>query len=87
MSGGYFNYKQFELQKLADEIEQLALENATQDWDEPYSPETIAEFNEAVRLLRRAYIYVQRIDWLVSCDDNEATFNKRLHAQLKDQDV
>jgi len=87
MSGGHFDYKQFELQKLADEIEQLALENATQDWDEPYSPETIAEFNEAVRLLRRAYIYVQRIDWLVSCDDNEAAFNKRLHAQLKDQDV
>jgi hypothetical protein len=86
MSGGHFNYKQFELQKLADGIEQLALENATQDWDEPYSPETIAEFNEAVRLLRRAYIYVQRIDWLVSCDDNEATFNKRLHAQLKDQE-
>ena len=87
MSGGHFDYKQFELQKLADEIEQLALENATQDWDEPYSPETIAEFNEAVRLLRRAYIYVQRIDWLISCDDNEAAFNKRLHAQLKDQDV
>jgi hypothetical protein len=86
MSGGHFGYKQFELQKLADEIEQLALENATQDWDEPYGPETISEFNEAVRLLRRAYIYVQRIDWLVSCDDNEATFNKRLHAQLKDQE-
>ena len=86
MSGGHFNYKQFELQKLADEIEQLALENPTQDWDEPYSPETIAEFNEAVRLLRRAYIYVQRIDWLVSCDDNEAAFNKRLHAQLKEQE-
>ena len=86
MSGGHFNYKQFELQKLADEIEQLALENATQDWDEPYSPETISEFNEAVRLLRRAYIYVQRIDWLVSCDDNEAAFNKRLHAQLKEQE-
>ena len=32
MSGGHFDYKQFELQKLADEIEQLALENATQDW-------------------------------------------------------
>jgi len=86
MSGGHFHYKQFELQKLADEIEQLALENTTQNWDEPYGPETIAEFNEAVRLLRRAYIYVQRIDWLVSCDDNEATFNKRLHAQLKEQE-
>ena len=84
MSGGHFDYKQFELQKLADEIEQLALENATQDWDEPYGPETIAEFKEAVRLLRRAYIYVQRIDWLVCGDDAPAAFHKRLHAQLKE---
>jgi hypothetical protein len=84
MSGGHFGYEQFKLHQLADDIEQMILDNDNQDWDEPYSPETIAEFNEAVRLLRRAYIYVQRIDWLVSCDDNEATFNKRLHAQLKE---
>ena len=87
MSGGYFKYEQFKLQQIADDIEQLIVENEETDWDEPYSPETLSEFNEAVRLLRRAYIYVQRIDWLVSCDDNEATFNKRLHEQLKDQDV
>jgi hypothetical protein len=87
MSGGYFGWKQFELQKMADAIEQIALDNAKEDWDEKYSAETVDELHEAIRLLRRAYIYVQRIDWLVSCDDNEATFNKRLHAQLKEQDV
>jgi hypothetical protein len=87
MSGGYFNYKQFELQKIADEIEQIALDNAKEDWDEKYSAETVDELHEAIRLLRRAYIYVQRVDWLCSCDDTEADFHKRLHAQLKDQDV
>jgi hypothetical protein len=64
----------------------MILDNDNQDWDEPYSPETIAEFNEAVRLLRRAYIYVQRIDWLVCGDDTPAAFHKRLHAQLKEQE-
>jgi len=87
MSGGYFSYKQFELQRIADEIEQLVLEDARHDWDEKYSAETIDELHEAIRLLRRAYIYVQRIDWLASGDDTEVDFHKRLHQQLKDQDV
>jgi hypothetical protein len=86
MSGGYFSYKQFELQRIADEIEQIALDNAKEDWDEKYSAETVDELHEAIRLLRRAYIYVQRIDWLSSGDDNEATFHKRLYAQLKEQE-
>ena len=87
MSGGYFNYKQYELQKIADEIEQIALDNAKEDWDEKYSAETVDELHEAIRLLRRAYIYVQRIDWMASGDDTETDFHKRLHQQLKEQDV
>ena len=87
MSGGYFNYKQFELQRIADEIEQLALEDARHDWDDKLNEQTINEFKEAIRLLRRAYIYVQRIDWLASGDDTQHEFAQRLHAQLKDQDV
>jgi hypothetical protein len=87
MSGGYFNYKQYELQKIADEIEQIALDNAKEDWDEKYSAETVDELHEAIRLLRRAYIYVQRIDWMASGDDTEIDFHKRLHQQLKEQDV
>jgi len=84
MSGGYFDYKQFELQKLADDIEQMVLDNDNQDWEDKYARETIDDFKEAVRLLRRAYVYAQRIDWLVSGDDAPSTFHKRLHAQLKE---
>jgi len=87
MSGGYFGWKQFELQKMADAIEQIALDNAKDDWDEKYSAETVDELQEAIRLLRRAYIYVQRIDWMASGDDTETDFHKRLHQQLKEQDV
>jgi hypothetical protein len=87
MIGGYFGWKQFELQKMTDAIEQIALDNARENWDEKYSSETIDELKEAIRLLRRAYIYVQRIDWLASGDDTETDFHKRLHQQLKDHDV
>ena len=87
MSGGYFDYQQFELQKMADEIEQLVLDNANQDWEDKYEQRTIDEFNKAVRLLREAYVYVQRIDWLVSGDDNVNTFHKRLKEQLNDSNA
>jgi len=87
MSGGYFNYKQFELQRIADEIEQLVLEDARHDWDDKLHEQTIDEFKEAIRLLRRAYIYVQRIDWLASGDDTQIEFLQRLQKQLKEQDV
>jgi hypothetical protein len=87
MSGGYFKYEQFKLHQIADDIEQLILENDETDWDYKFKPETIYEFETAVNMLRRAYIYVQRIDYLVSSDDSEATFLRRLNEQLKDQDV
>jgi len=86
MSGGHFGFEQFKLQQIADDIEQMILDNDNQDWEGKYAKETIAEFKEAVRLLRRAYIYVQRVDWLVCGDDAPATFHKRLHAQLKEQE-
>jgi hypothetical protein len=84
MSGGHFNFEQFKLHQLADDIEQMVLDNDNQDWEDKYARETIDDFKEAVRLLRRAYVYVQRIDWLVSGDDAPSTFHKRLHAQLKE---
>jgi hypothetical protein len=34
--------------------------------------------------LKLAYVYAQRIDWLLSCDDGEDSFHKRLQAQLKE---
>jgi hypothetical protein len=87
MSGGYFDYRQFELQKMADEIEQLVLDNANQDWEDKYEQRTIDEFNKTIKLLREAYVYVQRIDWLVSGDDNVITFHKRLKEQLNDRNA
>jgi hypothetical protein len=48
-----------------------------------YTKETIDRFKEALVTLRRAAVFAQRIDWLVSCDDGEETFHKRLAESLK----
>ena len=48
-----------------------------------YSDETIAEFKKGIELLKKAQIYAQRIDWLLSDDDGEEAFHKRLKNELK----
>lgn len=47
-----------------------------------YSDEVIDKFKEAVRILRIARTYAHRIDWLLSGDDCEETFLKRLDEEL-----
>jgi hypothetical protein len=90
MSGGHFNYKQYELGHMADEIEQLILDNDSEEVNEygdtkdyGYSPETIAKFKIARMSLLLAQIYVQRIDWLVSGDDGEDSFHSRLDVDFE----
>jgi hypothetical protein len=91
MSGGHFNYKQHHLLDMADSIGSAILNNDSTEKDEwnldigrHYTPETIAEFEKAVQALKLAYVYAQRIDWLLSGDDGEDSFHKRLQAQLKE---
>jgi hypothetical protein len=90
MSGGHFQYKQWKIQNIADEVEQLILTNneeivdtwSNQRYSRNYSPETIEEFKRGLMILRQAYVYAQRIDWLVSGDDGEDSFHRRLKLEL-----
>lgn len=47
-----------------------------------YSEETIKEFKKAIDILRIAEIYAQRVDYLISGDDGEESFHKRLKKEL-----
>ena len=94
MSGGFFSYDQYKLGYIADSIEQLVRDNNStelNDWGNPkannFSPETIREFEQAVVLLKKALIYTQRIDWLVSGDDGEDTFHERLKEDLDNEQL
>lgn len=48
-----------------------------------FSNDTIKEFKKGLKYLKKAYIYAQRIDWLISGDDGEDTFHERLKEDLK----
>jgi hypothetical protein len=76
MSGGHFDYNQNRILYIIEDIESLF------NGDVRYGPETMVEFGEAIRALKIAYVYAQRIDWLVSGDDGEDTFHERLKENL-----
>ena len=113
MSGGYFDYNQYHIEQIANDIEEEINGHELDDYEVQdyvreyflegneeaeyvrknkhtipakfyYSKETVAEFRKAVRLLRKAYVYAQRIDWLLSGDDGEDNFHRRLKEDLKE---
>ena len=57
-------------------------ENGEEGYYPDYSEETLKEFRRGIDILKRASIYAQRIDWLLSGDDGEDTFHKRLKEEL-----
>jgi len=48
-----------------------------------YPEDVIEKFKEAVIKLKEAYIYAQRVDWLLSGDDGNDTFLTRLKKDLE----
>ena len=89
MSGGYFDYTQYAMNDIADSIQEVVDRNDDKTLDKwgytlgrGYTPETIAEFKRGIDLLRRAFVYAHRIDWLLSDDDGEETFHERLKEDL-----
>ena len=71
MSGGHFDYNQHKIFEIKENIDELIKENE-------YSEETMEVFQQTANLLSICYVLVKRIDWLVSGDDGEDTFHKRI---------
>lgn len=91
MSGGEFDYDQYKIDRIAEEVDTLIRNNSSTELDEwgypkghNYSPEVIAKFKQAVVVLRQAFVYAHRIDWLVSGDDGEDTFLRYLEQELQE---
>lgn len=90
MSGGRFDYKQYHISEIADELENIILNNDSEEknrWGDPiglhFPTEVITKLKEGVRSLRIAAVYAQRADWLLSGDDGEDSFLRRLEEELK----
>ena len=105
MSGGHFNYDQYKIGYIADDIETVIERNGrektreemkAEGWKDPnwyerypedkfhyeYPPEVIEQFKTAVKKLREAQVYAHRVDWLLSSDDGEESFLRRLKEDL-----
>lgn len=80
MSGGHFNYIQFQILDTVEDIDRLIQDNNKKDeylYSTDYSPATIEKFVKAKEMLRLAAMMVERIDYLVSGDDGEDSFHRR----------
>jgi hypothetical protein len=81
MSGWYFDYNQYRIGEIAQDIERIVSNN---DEEFNFNQEVISKFTEAIKQLRIAEVYVERIDWLMCGDDVYDTFLERLEEDLKD---
>jgi hypothetical protein len=107
MSGGAFNYDQYKIGYIVDEIEEVVVKNGVkktpeqlkeEGWRDPdwykkypedlfhykYPDEVIEKMKEGIEILKRAQIYAHRIDWLLSGDDGEESFLRRLEEELNE---
>lgn len=111
MSGGHFDYAQYRIADIYNEIEdcldghelddcdveEYIRDHYLEDDDAEYVREnrhtipnwygldekTVEQFRLGIYYLKKAEIYAQRIDWLLSGDDGEESFHKRLKAELQ----
>lgn len=72
MSGGHFDYQQYRINDIASAIEDDIYSNKNE-----FSKEMIEKFELAVKYLRIAEAMAQRIDWFMSGDEAEDSFNER----------
>ena len=83
MSGGYFDHQEWKLQDIALEMEEAIEES-------PYTEETLKRIRLTIKMLRDVHRRVHRIDYLLSGDDGEQSFNERwekdIIAVLKGED-
>ena len=85
MSGGHFDYKQYYIGEIADEIARIVKDEEERHITERhYESGSIDAMKEAYRVLLKAEVYARRIDLLVSGDDSDETFAKRLHKELSE---
>jgi len=80
MSGGHFDYNQYRIEEIADDIDRLIRTNNSR---RDYPPDILNKFREAEHTLRQAADMVQRVDWLVSCDDGEESFRSRWAKEVR----
>lgn len=86
MSGGHFDYIQYNLSEVEDELENLLKNEGDGDdgYYEPFSEDVLKIIEETYRLTKLARIYIHRLDWYLSGDDGQESLISRLKEDLKE---
>jgi hypothetical protein len=85
MSGGHFNYTQYSVKEVSEEIELLldrqgkVSDDKWQEVYETYPKEVQDIFKEAIIQINKASEYIHRIDWYLCGDDGEETFLEKIN--------
>lgn len=88
MSGGAFEYKQYKIEELIEDMK-LLLERVDKEPTDSFECNSLKNYiddkdsfkkivEKNINLLKKSYIYTQRLDWFISGDDGEETFYERL---------
>ncbi|MBQ1733172.1 MAG: hypothetical protein II037_13280 [Bacteroidales bacterium] len=79
MSGGILEYSRWQLEEIVEQIgEEIAKGN------DEYTDDTLFRLREAQIAIAKATIYLNRVDYLLSGDDDEESFKERLDSELAD---
>lgn len=77
MSGGHFDYHQFRMREIAEEIEKIAKSGT-------FREDVLNRFSEAAHTVNQAADMVQRVDWLLCYDDGEDSFIRRWEEEVRE---
>jgi hypothetical protein len=96
MSGGHFEYVEFQIEEAAREIARIVRINGNVypipdafGYAEPsynYPPDIIERFKETSVALQRAAAMLRRVDYLVCGDDGEDSFRRRWKEEVEDKE-
>lgn len=87
MSGGYWDYQQYCLDSLNQDMRE-SYDEFMEQMKESYPEEASAimqKYRLAMRSLIIAEVCIQRLDWLISGDDGYEAFDRRIIKGIYDQ--
>lgn len=86
MSGGYFDYKQYQINEIVDGLKDALINYDFKDSGENLDIDDIIFIKNlmeySIRTLKEQSVIIQRLDWFLSGDDGFESFKRRLHEEL-----
>lgn len=85
MSGGALelSYREWQFEETVDQIENYIDEQEKNGY--PLKQETKDKLREGINIIRKAKVYINRIDYLIADDDGEKEFHERLLEDLSNE--